>query len=173
MSLSLEQIQRLRAAIERWKNTPYMAGQCLPGTGKDGGVDCVRFGDTILQETYGLSLPPLPREAQDSAWHDPVVVSRITRLVFERFDLFSVDLKQPLMPADWLCVRAKTTHKPKDRAEQIEQRPHHIVIVGFPPNLAWHAVPKANVISCGIGGIRASFDIIKVWRSRFGYPDAK
>jgi hypothetical protein len=179
MSMTRDQRQRLIAAIQRWTQppTPYMAGQCLPrglsGVPEGGGVDCVRFVDAVLQETYygrWDALEPLPREAQDSAWHNPEIVSRVARLFFDRFDLYSVEIGRSFKPGDMLCVRSKPPPgaKPLTVAEKAVMTPHHCIIVA-PDLWCWHAVPAVNVCRVGAGGVKACFDLIKVWRSRKGW----
>lgn len=160
-----EQRAKLQRAIELWAGTPYMAGQCRPGVG----VDCVRYVDAILQHTYDLWLPALPREAQDSAWHDPAVVSRITRLLFDRHDFFTVAPGRIWQPADWLVVRSKPQGPVSDKARET---PHHCVIVGH-DRRCYHAVPNLGVVGTGIGAVLATFNIIKVWRSRKGYEEPR
>lgn len=178
MSLTREQSHRLTTAIERWSapctiqgkhhaTTPYVAGLCTPGKG----VDCVRLGDSILQETYfgkWDGLEPLPREAQDAALHNIEVIARITRLLFARFDFFSVNTAGQMRAADFLVVRQKIANPGTTKAER---NPHHVIIVGPDHVRCWHAVPGASVVPVGIGGVRACFDVVSVWRSRHGYAE--
>lgn len=173
MPLSYEQRRGLREGIELWDKTPYLSGQFMPGAG--GGVDCVRYGDALLQHTYHggwQSLPPLPREAQDAAWHDPAVVKKVIRLMCERHDLYLLDPAAPAFryqPADLLCVRQKPQ---KGEDAHADREPHHVIVVGADAIWCHHAVPRTHVARVGIGGVRACFEVLRVFRSARGYPRA-
>ena len=155
MSLSSAQLERLQRRLDEWEGTPYMAGQCKPGKRlEDGcGVDCVRLGDDALQYALGLSLDPLPREAQDAAFHDPNVVFRFQRLMLKRFRGTTLDPQTIKQEAgDILGLKLK------DAAKE-----HHVAIVGADGVRCYHAI-GAGVVWSGIGGIRASYDVLKIWR---------
>lgn len=155
--MNIEQIKRLRASIKGWEGTPYVAGQSFPG--KQGGVDCVRICDLILQDALDLSLDPLPRHAQDSAFHDKEVVAQMQRLLFERFDLYSVPVDSRIEPLDLVVCSQKIrgTVSPKDSG-------HHIIL-SISRNQCIDAWPGIGVRILGTGGILAGFDILKIWRS--------
>lgn len=159
---------RLQTAIDRWQGTPYVAGQSMPG--KDGGVDCVRYDYDLLEWTYQVGHEPLPRIAQDAAFHKVEVVQAVMRHFWERFQWFSVKPGLPLMPADLLAVRQKTPYVPEDEDGRAKiLNPHHVFVVGPDRIMCHDSWPGIGVRSCGIGGVRASFEVVHVYRSRLAY----
>lgn len=156
-----EQLQRFEQFIEQWEGTPYLSGQCMAGPA--GGVDCLRYVDQGLQAIKGVSLVPLPREAQDAAFHDRRVVVFIGLLMMKRHGLKTIGIRPPFKVADILCVRTKTPTplKPENRAEK---NPHHIMLVGPGGIRVWHAGPSQQVSWMGLGGVVCCYDIIHAWR---------
>lgn len=161
MTLSREQFERLGLFIQQWEETPYLAGQCCPGP--SGGVDCLRYVDQGLQQTRGVVLDPLPREAQDAAFHDRDVVVRMGLLMVRRHNLVSIRTRPPFKPADTLCVRTKTPNAVK-REDLANLSPHHLMIVGPDGIRVWHAGPSRKVSWMGLGGVPVCYDIIQAWR---------
>lgn len=94
-------MKSLSSVLESWANTPFGAGQCE----KQHGVDCVRFVDAAIAEWRGYSFSdPLPRHAQQQAFHDPRIVASMETLLkirhcYERVqadpDALSNDLLRP------------------------------------------------------------------------------
>lgn len=161
--MSSEQLSRLMASLVKWQATPYLAGQCLAGL--QGGVDCIRYVDAVLQDVFDKKPEPLPVEAQDAALHNPEVVQRIARLIAVRFSMRTVDPLGIISPADIICTRTKTKSGEKLTPEEIlTKTPHHVFLAGFGP-LCWHALQRVGVCSMGIGAMRSSFNVIQVWRS--------
>jgi cell wall-associated NlpC family hydrolase len=156
--MRMDQTKRLKASIAGWQGTPYVAGQSFPGKG--GGVDCVRICDLILQDALGLSLDPLPRHSQDSAFHDKSVVANMQRLLFERFDLYSVPVDGQIQPLDLIVCSQKI----KGMRTPADHEGHHIVLATS-SNQCIDAWPGVGVRVLGMGSIRAGFEIHKVWRS--------
>lgn len=149
------QRQRFLCALEAWEGTKYMPGCCCPQTG----VDCIRLVDALLQSTFGLNLSPLPREAQDAAFHDPKVVVRVRRLIKDRFKSVSVRIDGDsvgVLPADVIEVRCKHG-----------KAPHHVLIVGPDGIRVYHAQSGIGVSWTGVGGVTAMFDITHIYRSSF------
>lgn len=165
MSLTPEQRSRLIEACKLWLGTPYLAGQCIPG--KEGGVDCVRLTDAILQQTYGLSLEPLPRHAQDAAFHNKEVVQSMVRLFFERFDLFTVNNPRVFLPTDLIMTRQITNGEMPETPSG-----HHVILVTARKPVCIDAWPRIGVREIGLGGVKASFTILKVYRTRMAYAEA-
>lgn len=123
-------IDRLRAAIVEWRNTPYAAGQQRAGSG--GGADCVRFVDAVLRTYTQRNPPALPREAQDASLHDPEVVRCFMRHFLRSYpstalpNYFLKSSHTRFRPGDVLALSTTTV-------------PMHVGIVGDDPRVFWHA----------------------------------
>lgn len=154
-----EQRKRFTRSISKWSGTPYRTGQSTPG--RLGGVDCVRLCDCVLQDTLGLTLEPLPRHAADSAFHSREVVQEVTRLLFSRFDLYTVRDPLEFKPCDIIVARQRTTEDVPTDSEG-----HHILLAGPARPLCYDAWPNVGVRTLGEGAVRASFDVLKVYRTR-------
>lgn len=153
MSLSIEVQKRLTRAYTKWVGTPYVAGQSVPGP--RGGVDCVRVCDLILQEALGLSLEPLPRYSQDAAFHDRRIVAEMQRLLFDRFNLSTVEGRPKAL--DLIVCSQRVNGSP------LSNEGHHIVLC-VASNLCVDAWPGIGCRKLGMGAVLSGFEIHKVWR---------
>lgn len=155
MSLPFEINKRLTKACTKWVGTPYVAGQSIPGP--QGGTDCVRVCDLILQEALGLELEPLPRHAQDAAFHNKEVVAEMQRQLFRRFDLRNVSESEDIEPLD-LIVCSQIMGSGSATTDG-----HHIVLC-ISKNQCIDAWPNIGVRKLGMGAILSGFEIHRVWR---------
>lgn len=153
--MNIEITKRLNAACSKWVGTPYVAGQSVPGP--QGGTDCVRVCDLILQEALGLCLDPLPRYAQDAAFHNKEVVAEMQRHLFRRFDLRNIDLDEPIEPLD-LIICSQLTGTGSATTDG-----HHIILCQS-KNQCIDAWPGIGVRRVGMGVLTSGFTIHKVWR---------
>lgn len=159
--ITAQQTLRLQQAIARWSKTPYVAGQFQPGLG----IDCVRYCWGVLNEAFFETWDhgtALPREAQDAALHNTEVSKKVARLFIEKFDLYSLEPRRTPMASDILSVKAKLPG-----VQTVN--PVHLILVGMNGIKCHHAVPGLGIADTGIGGVRASYDITHIYRSRLAY----
>lgn len=121
-----EESVRLEETLERWKDSPYAPGQCVPGP--EGGVDCVRWTVAIAADFRGVEMPPLPDEAQDTAMHDPEKAWEIKRTIRRRIEPVVDVESQMVQPGDFIV------------SGPVYGGPGHTQFVGFEENTLWHAI---------------------------------
>lgn len=166
MSLSHDQTIALQSALTRWRGTPYIAGNQMPG--QHGGVDCLRYVDAVLHEVFrpGDRLDPLPRHAQDAALHNTQIVYEVIRIMLKRFDMKCMpDVITP-DPGDVLAVRLKTKPAESLIHRPSEGRSRHLLVVTNHTAICSHAIPGHGVVLAGRGGIESTFEITGVYRSK-------
>lgn len=133
-------MQRLETSLKSWRGTPYATGQQVRG--KQGAVDCVRFGAAVLDDLYGFRRE-LPRNiALDACVHAPdEAVAQVSKLlrIYHELDvvhpgedgLFTVE------PADMVIVGPAGGG------------PGHLMVVGYRPNTLWEAIrPEVSEVGC-------------------------
>lgn len=115
--------QRLVEVLDRWRGTPYMAGQQMRGVG----VDCVRFVAAVLDEFYLREPVPIETLPTDAALHarDSAIagMKRLRELYMPNDPVEDGSLE----PADVLVTGPKNGG------------PGHAMIVGPRRNQLWHA----------------------------------
>jgi|GEM_PF-6985151 len=120
---------RFAEFLARWSGTPYMAGQCCPSGGHElqGGVDCLRYVDDWCQMLRRVTLAPLPRHAQDAAFHDPRIVAHTIALMLDRHGASEILVdREALQAYDILGV-------------QLAGNPFHVGILDADLVTVWHA----------------------------------
>ena len=139
---------RIQAACERWEDTPYMAGQQVPGMG----VDCVRLVCGVMNELYGVK-HDIPREIQDRSLHDPAGAQKVTDLICTYY-------------ADHVALnRADRCVEPGDVVVTGHGLggPGHALLVGAEKNTMWQAM-RRQVRKGGLGLITHYQQIFVIYR---------
>jgi len=155
MSIPIEINKRLTRAYTKWVGTPYVSGQSVPGP--QGGVDCVRICDLVLQEALGLTLEPLPRHAQDAAFHDPKITAEMQRLLFRRFNLRNVEEEERPRALDIIVCSQIMGSGPASNDG------HHLILC-VSGNQCIDAWPGLGVRKLGMGAVLMGFNIHRIWR---------
>ena len=142
-------LDALGAAVKEWRGTPYAAGCCSPGPG--GGVDCVRFVDAVLQQLHQTVLPPLPRFAQDAAFHNPRTVADMIGILEARYPRYRRRRWTGVLPSDIVLVA-------------YERWENHIGIAGVNPLQIWHAT-SVGVACTSLDAIKSTGRVQRVYGS--------
>ncbi|MEK7425261.1 MAG: hypothetical protein AAB131_15630, partial [Actinomycetota bacterium] len=110
---------RLRAILEPWLGTPYVAGQRLRGVG----ADCVGFACSVMDEMLGRSDTPRERLPRDAALNHPVKARAFMRVMLERYaPVEEVAPGKVALPGDIFVTGA------------LGGGPGHVIIVGPDPS---------------------------------------
>lgn len=118
-------VNRLERVLASWEDTPYVPGQQRKG--RDGGVDCIRFGCGVLDELYRRPLTSLPIRAPDASMHDKEGAFSVMRQIIARYpDHISVE-DGSVEPGDILVVGPRSGG------------PGHMMIVGVQRGTVWQA----------------------------------
>lgn len=118
-------VKRLEKVLVSWEETPYVPGQQRKG--RDGGVDCIRFGCAVLDELYRRPLTDLPPRAPDASMHDRAGSFSVMRQIIRRYpDHIAVE-DGSVEPGDVLVVGPNSGG------------PGHMMIVGHQRNTCWQA----------------------------------
>lgn len=140
-------MRTLDAFCAEWEGTPYAGGCCSPGP--SGGVDCVRFVDAGLQRLHGVLLEPLPRFAQDAAFHNPETVAHMIRVLETRYPAYKRRRCSVVRPGDTLLVA-------------YEQFENHIAIAGSNPLKIWHAT-ASGVTWTSLDALRSTGRVQRIY----------
>ena len=136
-----------------WIGTPHINGQCEPQLG----VDCVNFACAVLDELHGYDrskLPKIPRHAPDTSLRDRRTAIAMVRFVSERYPN-RVVRDGTITPGDVIVTK-------------VGENPGHILIAGWTPWTAWHAINHRGVCQTGIGQLAKMGGVMRVW-----YPTEK
>jgi cell wall-associated NlpC family hydrolase len=125
--------ERFRAALERWRGTPYASGQRAPGAG----ADCMGFVLGVVDDVDGRSRAHDPRIPPDTALHDPKRSARAVRDILAVYAPWERVENGLLQPLDILIVGPAGAG------------PSHGMIVGPTRNTIWHCTPTAGVHQAG------------------------
>lgn len=115
---------RLRAILEPWLGTPYVAGQRLRGVA----ADCVGFVCAVMDEMLGRADTPRERLPRDAALNHPARARAFMRTMLERYaPVEEVAPGEAALPGDILVTGV------------LGGGPGHVIIVGPDPCTTWQA----------------------------------
>jgi len=141
----------LQQSLERWRGTPWVAGQQLRGP--RGGVDCVRFVVGVLDELFRLDLPNIPRLPQDMSLHDREGAMRVARAIEERYPHTLIESVFEIEPGDVIVLRTGAG-----------AGPGHVLIAGSNPKQLWHASERVGVTTTSLAMFGPRFQVVRIWR---------
>lgn len=129
-------VNRLESVCESWAGTPYVKSQRLRGVA----VDCANFVVAVLDELYGLNLPPTPSlpagETHEKA--EPAI-----RAIMSRFPHRRLSAGESIEPGDVVFTRTG-------------DHVGHVLICG--PRGLWHAIQGVGVCRTGLGCLSGKVD---------------
>jgi len=145
-------LDALRAVLQSWHGTPYMAGQACKGVG----VDCVRFVCEVLRELEGWDEIPMVDIPADASLHNRAGAMAAFHKILSAFQ--PATKVSTIQPGDVLVVGPANGG------------PGHAMIVGPQKNTIWHASSMGVQIT-GLGfvsGYQKIFGIYRKDKSRWG-----
>lgn len=140
--------ERLATILEKWRGTPYMAGQQCLGAG----VDCVRFVAAVLDELYHRAPVPIATLPPDAALHSREGAIAGMKRIRELYMPNDAIEDGSIEPGDVLVTGPRNGG------------PGHAMIVGPRPSELWHAAGDAVHMS-GLG-FAGETKVFRVYRMR-------
>lgn len=138
--------ERLEAILESWRDTPYLSGNRIKGVG----VDCVRFGVSVLDEMF-RGHTEVPESVTDASLLQRLGMLQCARMVKEAFPGNRTIRDGKVEPGDLVIVGTA------------RNRPGHLLMVGPARNTMWQAT-KSGVMLCGWGLVHGWQHLSRVYR---------
>lgn len=141
--------QKLSLTLNSWKNTPYLEGSCT----RQGGVDCVRFVCSVVDEFFGFKDIRIPKIElpTDACFHDKercFSAMRILKTYYDPLEEISFAL---IEPGDLIVTGPK------------KGGPGHLMIVGPEKNTLWHTSKDIGVCKTGLAA-PYKHTVFRAWR---------
>lgn len=138
----------LQAVLDAWAGTRYMPGQSCRGRV----ADCIGFVAGVLDELHGYEdPPPVPRHANDVAFHNPRLAAQVTLGISRRWPMRAVRRGWEPEAGDVLLVRVGSLGTGG-----------HAMLVGARPREAWHCDFESGVCYTGVEAVRPL--LVRAWR---------
>lgn len=146
---------RIWEVMERWENTPYMAGMRTLKSG----VDCVQLVAGVLDELYRFeSRTEVPRMSPDASEHSDMPGQKVVAALRRGYPCEQVPITKlevnEIEPGDIIVVKARHTNGGPERYG-------HTMIASPRQGVALEAVPVAGV---QFGCVEATTGILAVYR---------
>lgn len=127
------QLRKLSQVIRSWEGTKYMPGVC----GKQQGVDCARWGCSVLAEMEGIEMP-ISKIPQDAAFHDPETSTRAVRAMVQAF--WPVErIEDQIIEPGYILIEGP-----------IHGGECHMMLVGTNRSELWHSNKGSGVTKTGM-----------------------
>lgn len=133
-------VNRIESLCSSWLGTPYRHGQRRRGAG----VDCANFIVAVLDELYGVQLPPIPTfpagAGATSEKAEPAI-----RAIMSRFPHERVNPSEPIEPGDVVFTLTG-------------DHVGHVLLAGVRAGELWHAARGVGVCRTGLGAYAGQID---------------
>ena len=140
---------RLAQILAEWKGTPYCPNARIKG--RQGGVDCVRFVCSVLDEFLQREAEPIYTLPPDAAMHTRAGALEVMRRIVRRYEPVTAVEDGTIKPGDVVVVGHP------------EGGPGHAMIAGTVPNTLWQASTTC-VHFTGLGLVAEQQKVFRVYR---------